>query len=377
MQADDEPYRRIPGGDLDEYLHAISSMTIPNDEEVATLLRLIRDKDAPRQDRLRARNRLVEGNLRLVVSIARPYRNMGLAIDDLIAEGNMGLMRAVKKFQPKKRVKFSSYAPYWIRASIRQAVSRQARPIRMPDYMHWLVRRYETTRGTLADQLGRPPEMNEVRKEMRIPTARAQHLAIGLSTSRACRPSAQTVDDADEHGGSPEELATRKDNVEWTRKLLRKLPARHAKILLRRLGDQKPLAVVGREMGLTRERVRQISTEAVAMLRAAALGGSVTAAARAVREERRQRKEQLAAGKLLAVQLAETESAGTPVAKGESREGAEVPVRDGRGGQLTRQGSAGGEPGATPGAAGPECGPPEVRPVPEHRPGDDEPVPAR
>jgi RNA polymerase primary sigma factor len=342
MQADDEPYRRIPGGDLDEYLHAISSMTIPNDEEVATLLRLIRDKDAPRQDRLRARNRLVEGNLRLVVSIARPYRNMGLAI-----------------------------------ASIRQAVSRQARPIRMPDYMHWLVRRYETTRGTLADQLGRPPEMNEVRKEMRIPTARAQHLAIGLSTSRACRPSAQTVDDADEHGGSPEELATRKDNVEWTRKLLRKLPARHAKILLRRLGDQKPLAVVGREMGLTRERVRQISTEAVAMLRAAALGGSVTAAARAVREERRQRKEQLAAGKLLAVQLAETESAGTPVAKGESREGAEVPVRDGRGGQLTRQGSAGGEPGATPGAAGPECGPPEVRPVPEHRPGDDEPVPAR
>ena len=286
----EDPRHRGGSGDLDTYLSQIAGVTIPDEAEVVSLVRTVRDKAAGRAARIAARNRLVEGNLRLVVSIARPYRGMGLSLDDLIAEGNMGLMRAVKGYNVRRGTKFSSYAPFWIRAAIRQAVSRQVRQVRVPDYMHWLIRRVEKSKSELTGRLGRPPELAEIRTELRIPARRAQFLEEAIHTAEACRPPARGVEEAGARDIGPDESALRKDEVARLAKLMKRLPKRHARILRRRLGDGVPLARIGREMGLTRERVRQIGSEALAMIRAAANGGSMTAAARAVRAERKRKK---------------------------------------------------------------------------------------
>ena len=283
------------GGDLDHYLSRIASVSIPDEAEVTALVHTVRDRAAPREVRIAARNRLVEGNLRLVVSIARPYRGMGLSLDDLISEGNMGLMRAVRGYNLNRGTKFSSYAPFWIRAAIRQAVSRQARQVRLPDYMHWLIRRVEKCRVELSAKLGRAPDLDEIRVELGIPATRAQFLQEAISTAEACRAGVPTgrscaIEEAGCPTAGPDAVAQSRDGVAWLGTLMRRLPKRHARILRRRLGDGLPLAQIGAEMGLTRERVRQIGSEAVAMVRAAANGTSMTAAARAVRAERKRKK---------------------------------------------------------------------------------------
>lgn len=293
--------RRDRGGSgegLDNYLTKIASESIPGDGEVRELIRLVRDKTASRSERIGARNRLVSGNLRLVVSVARHYCHMGLSIDDLISEGNMGLMRAVRGYRLNRGTKFASYAPYWIRAAIRHAISRQVRQVRVPDYMHWLLRRVERSKNEMTGRLGRQPELDEVRSELNIPKSRAQFLSDGIATAEACRPSARGLEEAGSRDVGPEEAATRKDGVEWLANLMRRLPKRHARILRRRLGDGMSLSKIGREFGLTRERVRQISAEAIAMVRAAAHGGSMVAAARAVRAERKRTKRAKAGSRL-------------------------------------------------------------------------------
>lgn len=282
---------RSQGDGMAEYLSAIASVAIPNDEEVASLIHTVRNRAAGRESRLAARNRLVEGNLRLVVSVARAYCGMGLTLDDLIAEGNIGLMRAVKGYDPTLQVRFSSYAPYWIRAAIRQAVSRQARQVRLPDYMHWLLRRYEKARAELTDRLGRKPTVDEIRKELSLSPTRAQFLSDALVTAEACRPptSGGGPDEPSDRRLPPDEAASNRDGVVWLKTLMRRLPGRHARVLRRRLGDDKALAAIGTELGVTRERVRQIESEALAMIRAAAGGESVFAAAKAVRADRKRK----------------------------------------------------------------------------------------
>ena len=283
------------GGELDKYLSEIASVSIPDETEVAALVGTVRDGSASRTKRLAARNRLVEGNLRLVVSVARLYRNMGLSLSDLIAEGNIGLMRAVRGYDLNRGTKFSSYAPFWIRAAIRQAISRQTRQVRLPDYMHWLIRRVDKTRTELTGQLGRSPTLDEIRNELKVPITRAQFLEEALAAADACRAQlvpgrVGVVEEAGSADPGPDDTAQRKDGVEWLRKLMRRLPKRHARILRRRMADEIPLSKIGREMKLTRERVRQIATEAVAMLRAAAHGGSMASASRAVRADRKRRQ---------------------------------------------------------------------------------------
>lgn len=274
------------GENLQPYMTAITAVTIPDDAEVAHLVGVIRDRTADRASRLAARNRLVEGNLRLVVMLARSYQGLGLPLSEVIAEGNLGLLRAARKYDLRAGTKFSTYATYWVRAAIRQALSRQGRAVRLPDYMHWLVRRYEAARSRLGDARGRPPTREEIRDDLGLDADEARHLDEALQLAAACRPGRGDAE-ARDRSPSPDEAAARRDAKDRVMGFLRRLPRRHARILRRRIGDGATLTEIGLEMGLTRERVRQLADEGLEMARAAATGGSVFAAAREVRVGRK------------------------------------------------------------------------------------------
>jgi RNA polymerase primary sigma factor len=276
----------VDRGEVGDYLASIGSIPTMGRTEVDELSRVIRDALRPPDERLAARNKLAEGNLRLVVKAAKRYLGLGLPLADLISHGNIGLLRAAHKYDPDRGTKFSTYATFWIKAAVRQAVSRQSRPVRLPDYMHWLVRRYDDARRAIQDETGAAPSHEEVRLRIDMPPTKVRHLDEALAAVAACRPPRES-DEARARGSSPDDDAARREAAAMLGRLLRRLPARHARVLRRRVGDDAPLHEIGREMGLTRERVRQLVMEALAMAQAAARGRPMAPAARAVRGERK------------------------------------------------------------------------------------------
>jgi len=233
---------------------------------------------AGERDADRAKGELIEANLRLVISIARKHTGQGLQLADLIQEGNIGLMRAVDKFDYKRGFKFSTYATWWIRQSITRAIADQGRTIRTPVHMVETGNRLATARVRLSQLNGREPTVEELALEVGLPSSKA-HMAlmarrepISLETPAGQEGSARLAEFvADEESEDALDVLFHKRFVEGTHELLGTLTAREAQVLRMRFGldggAERTLAEIGESFALTRERIRQIETQAIRKLR--------------------------------------------------------------------------------------------------------------
>lgn len=226
---------------------------------------------------LQARDRMVRANLRLVVNIARGYTGKGLSLQDLIEEGNLGLLRAVEGFDPAMGTRFSTYASYWIKQSIKRALINSAKTIRIPAYMVELLSKWRRASTRLAEELGRSPTPEEVARVLGLPKRKLPIIKKAIKIYNLTPQTDQS--DAgwslgemvmDETSRSPEEELVEHDNLRHVREQLEIMDHREATVLRMRFGltDNEPqtLKEIGERLGLTRERVRQIETEALAKL---------------------------------------------------------------------------------------------------------------
>lgn len=258
------------------YLKEIGKIPLLSVDEEMNLAKKICDPDE--NIRKEARKKMAESNLRLVVSIAKRYMGRGMQLLDLIQEGNLGLLRAVEKFDYQKGFKFSTYATWWIRQAITRSIADQARTIRIPVHMVETINRLIKVQRKLVQELGREPKPIEVAKVMGIPVAKVREIM-----SFALEPVSMETpigDEDDSHLGDFLQDANAKIPVNFAMDVLlhdqlmeviKSLTEREQKVILLRFGleDGKPrtLEEVGKVFGITRERIRQIEAKALRKLR--------------------------------------------------------------------------------------------------------------
>lgn len=255
------------------YLREIGKIPLLTPEEELKLAYEVKDGNK------RAKDKMAEANMRLVVSIAKRYVGRGLDLLDLIQEGNTGLLRAVEKFDPDKGFKFSTYATWWIRQAITRAIADQARTIRIPVHMVETINKLLRTQRRLTQELNREPTNEEIAKAMEIDVDKVEHIMkIKQDISSLDASVRDDEEDSvlgdfieDEDTVSPEESATTQLLKEHVKDMLGALSEREQKILKLRFGLEDgrshTLEEVGQEFNVTRERIRQIEAKALAKLR--------------------------------------------------------------------------------------------------------------
>jgi RNA polymerase primary sigma factor len=256
---------------LETYLREINETALLSSRDEQDLAVAIGNGDVA------ARDRMVRANLRLVVNIARGYAGKGLGLQDLIEEGNLGLLRAVEGFDPAMGTRFSTYASYWIKQSIKRALINTAKTIRIPAYMVELLSKWRRASARLTEELGRTPTPEEVARVLGL--ARKK-LPIIKKAIRIYNSTPQT-DQAeagwslgemvmDENMRSPEDELLTHDSLTKVMGMIETMDTREATVLRMRFGlddhEPKTLKEIGESLGLTRERVRQIETEALSKL---------------------------------------------------------------------------------------------------------------
>jgi RNA polymerase primary sigma factor len=254
------------------YLREIGQVRLLTPQEEIELAARIKNKDK------KAREQMIKANLRLVVKIAHDYEGFGLPLLDLINEGNIGLMKAVERFDPAKGGKLSTYAAWWIKQSIKRALANQSKTIRLPVHLVDKISKMRRTALKLQEEFGREPTDEELGEELGISAARVAQLRTA-----AIRPASLDApvgdDDSntfaeiveDENAATPYEELEEKTVNRMLRELVKTLDEREATILRYRFGleggTEKTLEEVGQKFGVTRERVRQIQNIALAKLR--------------------------------------------------------------------------------------------------------------
>ena len=253
---------------LETYLREINETALLTAQDEKDLANRIANGD------VQARDRMVRANLRLVVNIARGYTGKGLSLQDLIEEGNLGLLRAVEGFDPAVGTRFSTYASYWIKQSIKRALINSAKTIRIPAYMVELLSKWRRATARLADELGRTPTPEEIARVLGLPKKKLSIIKKAINIYNSTPQTDQSEAGwslgemvMDERTKTPEDELVETDILTHVRRMMTEMDTREATVLRMRFGldnhEPHTLKEIGEQLGLTRERVRQIETEAL------------------------------------------------------------------------------------------------------------------
>ena len=257
------------------YLSQIENIPLLTPEQEIELAEKIQANGA---ETVHSRERMIRSNLRLVISIAKRYSNMGLSFSDLVEEGNIGLMRAVEKFNPARGYRFSTYASWWIKQAIMRALSNQGKTIRIPVYMYDIISKWRRVRDGLMQKLSRAPTRKEIAKIMQVPVHKIKEIEniagrpSSLNAPVSLDGTAELIDlIEDDVAHSPDARIGEFLKNERIRNLLQRLDERERKILILRFGletdEPKTLEEVAQVFGITRERVRQIEAASLKKIR--------------------------------------------------------------------------------------------------------------
>jgi RNA polymerase primary sigma factor len=289
----------IPHGErsnLQLYLQEIGKTPLLTIEEEVTLARRIRRGDKA------ARDHMIQANLRLVVKIAMDYKDFGLPLLDLISEGNIGLIKAVERFDPRKGGKLSTYAAWWIKQSIKRALANQSKTIRLPVHLVDKISKMRRTAMQLTEALGREPTDEELAAELQIPTSKVAHLkSVSVRPASLDAPIGEDGDSStfgeivgDENAVSPFEGLREKNLNSDLSAMVNSLDKREAEIIKLRFGlegrDELTLEEVGKKFHVTRERIRQLEYLALTKMRKAMAKNEAVRTLDEIEQEKRARE---------------------------------------------------------------------------------------